>query len=192
MTTKKKRFNKMDDVIEKTSQDGNDPFDYLEKTNVRQVMTKKKENEPQPKNMAEALLEFQKLAVSASKDSKNPHFKSSYASLEAVISAANEATQFGICFTQEIDFEFNGDTGMTFVRTVLIHAPSGEQRTSRTPIRSKDPADPQKMGSGITYAKRYGLQSALGLPSEDDDGNDASKAPKGKVQHINPDDERTW
>ena len=131
-------------------------------------------------------------AVSASKDSKNPHFKSSYASLEAVISAANEATQFGICFTQEIDFEFNGDAGMTFVRTVLIHAPSGEQRTSRTPIRSKDPADPQKMGSGITYAKRYGLQSALGLPSEDDDGNEASKAPKGKVQHINPDDEGTW
>jgi len=48
------------------------------------------------------------------------------------------------------------------------------------------------MGSGITYAKRYGLQSLLGLPSEDDDGNDASKEPKGKVQHINPDDEGTW
>ena len=155
-------------------------------------MTPYKEPKIVPSGMGTALLEFQKLAVSASKDSKNPHFKSSYASLEAVISAANQATQFGICFTQEIDFEFNGDTGMTFVRTVLIHAPSGEQRISRTPIRSKDPADPQKMGSGITYAKRYGLQSALGLPSEDDDGNEASKEPKGKVQHINPDDEGTW
>ena len=155
-------------------------------------MTTKKETKPQTRNINEALLEFQKLAISASKDSKNPHFKSSYASLEAVISAANEATQFGLCFTQEIDFEFNGDTGMTFVRTVLIHAPSGEQRTSRTPIRSKEPSDPQKMGSGITYAKRYGLQSLLGLPSEDDDGNDASKEPKGKVQHINPNDEGTW
>jgi hypothetical protein len=30
------------------------------------------------------------------------------------------------------------------------------------------------MGSGITYAKRYGLQAAFGLPSEDDDGNAAS------------------
>ncbi len=155
-------------------------------------MTTKKETKTQTRNINEALLEFQKLAVSASKDSKNPHFKSSYASLEAVISAANEATQFGLCFTQEIDFEFNGDTGMTFVRTVLIHAPSGDKRTSRTPIRSKDPTDPQKMGSGITYAKRYGLQSLLGLPSEDDDGNEASKAPKGKVQHINPNDEGTW
>ena len=155
-------------------------------------MTPYKESKIVPSGMGSALLEFQKLAVSASKDSKNPHFKSSYASLEAVISAANQATQFGICFTQEIDFEFNGDAGMTFVRTVLIHAPSGEQRTSRTPIRSKDPADPQKMGSGSTYAKRYGLQSALGLPSEDDDGNEASKEPKGKVQHINPNDEGTW
>ena len=139
-----------------------------------------------PQNLAQALLEFQKLAVKASKDSKNPHFKNNYASLEAVIDAANQATQFGICFTQEIDFEFNGDTGMTFVRTVLIHAPSGEQRVSRTPIRSKDPADPQKMGSGITYAKRYGLQSALGLPSEDDDANDASKPSRSTIVHVKP------
>jgi len=139
-----------------------------------------------PQNLAQALLEFQKLAIKASKDSKNPHFKNNYASLEAVIDAANQATQFDICFTQEIDFEFNGDTGMTFVRTVLIHAPSGEQRVSRTPIRSKDPADPQKMGSGITYAKRYGLQSALGLPSEDDDANDAMKSSSSTIVHVKP------
>ena len=35
--------------------------------------------------------------------------------------------------------------------------------------------DPQGMGSAITYARRYGLQSAVGLPSEDDDGNAATK-----------------
>ena len=125
-------------------------------------------------NLNNALLEFQKLNVSATKDSKNPHFKSNYASLEAVIQATSQANQFGICFTQDIDFD--AESSMVFVRTTLIHAPSGETRTSRTPIRSKDPADPQKMGSGITYAKRYGLQSMLGLPSEDDDGNEASKA----------------
>ena len=124
-------------------------------------------------NLNTALLEFQKLNVSATKDSKNPHFKSNYASLEAVIQATSQANQFGICFTQDIDFD--AESSMVFVRTTLIHAPSGETRTSRTPIRSKDPTDPQKMGSGITYAKRYGLQSMLGLPSEDDDGNEASK-----------------
>jgi len=31
------------------------------------------------------------------------------------------------------------------------------------------------LGSGITYAKRYGLQSLYGLPSEDDDGNSAKE-----------------
>jgi hypothetical protein len=31
------------------------------------------------------------------------------------------------------------------------------------------------MGSAVTYARRYGLQSAVGLPSEDDDGEGAMK-----------------
>ena len=30
------------------------------------------------------------------------------------------------------------------------------------------------MGSAVTYARRYGLQSAAGIPSQDDDGNAAS------------------
>ena len=133
------------------------------------------------KTLNQALLEFQMLHVSAVKDGKNPHFRSNYASLEAVIQAASKAHQFGICFTQEIDFE--SESSMVFVRTTLIHAPSGETRSSRTPIRSKDPADPQKMGSGITYAKRYGLQSMFGLPSEDDDGNEASR-PSPKIKSM--------
>jgi len=35
--------------------------------------------------------------------------------------------------------------------------------------------NPQKVGSAVTYAKRYTLQAVYGLPSEDDDGNEASK-----------------
>ena len=70
----------------------------------------------------------------------------------------------------------DGDV-LQFVRTSLIHAPSGGQRQSRTPILTKDKTDPQKMGSGISYAKRYGLQSIFGIPSNDDDGNAASARP---------------
>ena len=40
-------------------------------------------------------------------------------------------------------------------------------------IKGSDKDDPQKMGSAITYAKRYGLQSIYGL-GQDDDGNLAS------------------
>ncbi len=31
--------------------------------------------------------------------------------------------------------------------------------------------EPQAFGSAITYARRYALQSILGIPCEDDDGN---------------------
>ena len=38
-----------------------------------------------------ALLEFQKLAVTAKKDGKNPHFRSNYSTLESVIEAVSKA-----------------------------------------------------------------------------------------------------
>ena len=117
------------------------------------------------RNIATALLEFHKTNPSAFEDKRNPHFKNQYASLESVINTVRTASQFGLTFTQEMDFE--GD--ITFVRTVMMHS-SGDTRVSRTKIVSKDPNDPQKQGSAISYAKRYGLQSIFGLPSDDDDG----------------------
>tara|TARA_R110002073_G_scaffold5900_1_gene35979 strand:+ start:98 stop:712 length:615 start_codon:yes stop_codon:yes gene_type:complete len=121
-------------------------------------------------NIAKALLEFHKTNPHAFEDKKNPHFKNNYASLESVIKTVRTASQFGLTFTQEMDFE--GD--ISFVRTVMMHS-SGATRVSRTKIVSKDPNDPQKMGSAISYAKRYGLQSIFGLPSDDDDGEIANK-----------------
>ena len=47
-------------------------------------------------------------------------------------------------------------------------------------INSNDKDNPQKMGSAITYAKRYGLQSLYGLAS-DDDGNLAASSDKPKT-----------
>ena len=121
-------------------------------------------------NIAKALLEFHKTNPHAFEDKKNPHFKNNYASLESVIKTVRTASQFGFTFTQEVYFE--GD--IPFVRTVMMHS-SGATRVSRTKIVSKDPNDPQKMGSAISYAKRYGLQSIFGLPSDDDDGEIANK-----------------
>ena len=122
------------------------------------------------KNIATALLEFHKTNPHAFEDKRNPHFKNQYASLESVIKTVRTASQFGLTFTQEMDFE--GD--VTFVRTVMMHS-SGDTRVRRTKIVSKDPNDPQKQGSAISYAKRYGLQSIFGLPSDDDDGEIANK-----------------
>ena len=136
-------------------------------------------------NIAKALLEFHKTNPHAFEDKKNPHFKNNYASLESVIKTVRTASQFGLTFTQEMDFE--GD--ITFVRTVMMHS-SGATRVSRTKIVSKDPNDPQKQGSAISYAKRYGLQSIFGLPSDDDDGEIANKVdttPPKKNPNVEPD-----
>ena len=126
-------------------------------------------------NIANALIAFHQTNPHAFEDRKNTHFHNSYASLESVIKTVRTASQFGLTFTQEMDFE--GD--VSFVRTVMMHL-SGEMRISRTKIVSKDPNDPQKQGSAITYAKRYGLQSIFGLPTDDDDGEIATITP------INP------
>jgi len=127
-----------------------------------------------------ALLEFQKLAVSAKKDGKNPHFSSNYSKLESVIEAVNQGNQFGLFFTQEIDYIYTGHVSTksdVIVVTTVRHEHDEETFVSKLPIilSSANMENPQKVGSAITYAKRYTLQSVYGLPSEDDDGNEASK-----------------
>ena len=113
--------------------------------------------------LKQALLEFQKLAVTAKKDGKNPHFRSNYSTLESVISAVNQGNQFGLFFTQEIDYVY------------VSHRETKSEVVVVTTVRHVIYENPQKIGSAITYAKRYTLQSVYGLPSEDDDGNEASK-----------------
>lgn len=128
------------------------------------------------KNITQALIKFHESGAAAKKGEANPFFKSKYASLEEVIETVRaEAGKCGLTFTQLVDFQ---DTTM-YVKTLVLHE-SGEFFEGRTPVLTKDNTDPQKMGSGITYAKRYGLQAAFGLPSEDDDGNSAS-TPTTKV-----------
>lgn len=55
------------------------------------------------------------------------------------------------------------------VKTTIMHIPSGESTQSCVDLT--EVADMQKLGSAITYARRYGYCTALGLaPDEDDDG----------------------
>jgi hypothetical protein len=127
--------------------------------------------------IVEALSKFQSEANAAVKSSKNPFFKSTYASLEDVIAAANEGAKYGLAFTQCVDFEkdvLEGSVVPTmYVRTTLMHKDCAAVITSRYPVVPKNNKydDSQALGSAITYAKRYSLQAIYGLPSEDDDGN---------------------
>jgi hypothetical protein len=121
------------------------------------------------KEISAALLEAQKSMVAVSKDSQNPFFSSTYADLESVINAIKEPlNNAGIVFLQTID-HFDD---LTILETRLLHK-SGEWISSHTPIVVKDKNNPQAMGSGITYSKRYALQAICGLPTTDDDGEAA-------------------
>ena len=130
--------------------------------------------------LRQAMVEFQRLAVTAKKDGKNPHFRSNYSTLESVISAVNQGNQFGLFFTQEIDYVYTSHMetkSEVVVVTTVRHVIDESTYVSKLPIimSQANNENPQKIGSAITYAKRYTLQSVYGLPSDDDDGNEASK-----------------
>lgn len=120
--------------------------------------------------VAKALVAAQKEMGNAVKDSKNPFFKSSYADLNAVREAVLPACNaHGISVLQPtVYFE-----GKKFVQTMLVHE-SGEYISGLTEVLSVKETDAQAQGSGISYARRYGLQSIANVGAEDDDGNSAS------------------
>lgn len=141
--------------------------------------TNKKQDSSKAYNLKTAMHEFQKLSISASKDGKNPHFQSNYATLEAVIEAVNQGNKFGLYFTQEIAYIKSDleSTPIPLVRTTVHQINDDNTYVSECPIILQPASlqNPQKLGAAITYLKRYTLQSVYGLPSEDDDGNLASK-----------------
>lgn len=127
-------------------------------------------------NIAKAFLKAQKEMRTPKKDSSNPFFKSKYADLNSVLEAVLEALHNNeIAVLQPQVFI----DGKSFVKTILLHD-SGETLESFTEILFSKANDAQAQGSGITYARRYGLQSICGVGAEDDDGNGASKQPEQK------------
>lgn len=122
------------------------------------------------KEIASALSKAQGEMNGAAKGASNPFFKSKYSDLSMVMEAINEPfTNNGLSFVQAAEF----DGGMVAVTTRIMHL-SGEWVESLTclpPVKN----DAQGFGSAISYAKRYGLQALAGVPSVDDDGNDAVK-----------------
>lgn len=128
--------------------------------------------------ISSALIKAQQEIKVAIYDATNPHFRSKYASLGSVVEACKEALNKNkIVFIQgsHSDKEL---PKMICVTTRLLHE-SGEyiEDTIAVPYVQDTP---QALGSSLTYARRYGLSSLLGIVSdEDDDGNSGSvEAPK--------------
>lgn len=119
--------------------------------------------------IAKALVAAQRVMGNATKDSKNPFFKSKYADLNAVREAVLPALNAnGISVLQPTIYL----DGKKFVQTVFLHE-SGEFLSGLTEILSTKEFDAQAQGSGISYARRYGLQSLANVGADDDDGESA-------------------
>lgn len=127
---------------------------------------------------------YQKLAAvkseigAISKDSTNPFFKAKYFDINSLLKhvepllAANQ-----LLLLQPI---IDGH-----VCSQIIDIESGDKVESRMQMNQIN--DPQKMGSMITYYRRYTLVSLVAGQAEDDDGNAASKESK-----ANPVADKPW
>jgi hypothetical protein len=102
-----------------------------------------------------------------SKDQTNPFFKSKYFDINALIDNVDPVLENnGLLLSQPI---INGS-----VFSIIYDVETGEKLESS--LLLPDLKDPQKLGSAITYYRRYTLQSLMALAAEDDDGNGAAKA----------------
>lgn len=111
-------------------------------------------------------------------DSVNPHFKSKFASLKATLKVIRDACKpQGIAYIQTIHYGEPTNTITSFV----LDEDSGDKITLST-FPLVFPADPQKRGSELTYAKRQLAQADWGLAGDPDDDAEAASKPEQPKQ----------
>lgn len=117
--------------------------------------------------MATAFASFE----AAAKDANNPHFKTKYADLPSVIDAVKPALIANRLFFTQATHDVEGGVCIE----TLVHHESGESMSFGRLFVPASKNDAQGFGSALTYARRYSLMTAFGIPTEDDDGNAAAK-----------------
>lgn len=133
------------------------------------------------KELIAAFIKAQGEIEGALKDKLNPHFKSKYADLSAVVDAIKPALQkHGLGFVQ---VSHDADH-CACIETLIVHT-SGQTMSAGKVSVPVSKIDAQGYGSAMTYARRYSLSAAFGVCPEDDDGNAAAKA-KPDTHHQPP------
>ncbi len=118
-----------------------------------------------------------------SKSGKDFTLRYNYADLASVIDACDAVlTKNGIAFLQP---QLSVDNAVC-VQTMLVHAESGEYIADDGVRINADMRDPKAVGSAITYARRYGLTSMVGIAQEDDDGKKATRQKPAPVVTAEP------
>lgn len=138
-------------------------------------------------NLAPALVKASAELRAITKDSINPHFKSTYASLDTIIDTVRPVlAKHGLAIAQGANSPHTDEQGRVTaftVETMLLHA-SGEY-LSNAVVMPVGKADPQGAGAAVTYGRRYALAAMLSLATEeDDDGNSAMPTPQQRAQQL--------
>jgi len=123
------------------------------------------------KEIIKAISECKKEFGKIKKDATNPFFNNQYLSNNALLDIVEPILEkHGLLLIQPIE---NNQ-----VSSIIYHVETGENVVSAIPLPVI--TDPQKIGSAITYYRRYSLVSLLTLQSEDDDANLAAGNTKPK------------
>lgn len=132
-------------------------------------------------DLAKALVKAQGAMTSAQKDGSNPHFKSSYATLDSIWQAIRKPlSEHGLCVVQSLLPD------NTLVTTLLHESGQWVRSYQRlNPVQNS----PQGIGSALTYGRRYSLAAIVGICQADDDGEEGSAAGEkaGKQSSPKPD-----
>lgn len=127
--------------------------------------------------LANALVKAQSAMKAATYNKVNPHFKNKYADLAAVIEAVRKPLcDNGLSVSQTTELI----APESFIlRTTLYHT-SGQWLACEYPLPSA--ANPQQLGSALTYARRYSLSCITCIAADEDDDGDQASATKVKFQ----------
>lgn len=108
--------------------------------------------------------------TSVTKDGVNSHFRNTFATLNAHLKVVEPLLKkWGCVLTQPVIY-YPG-TGQNVQVTKIKHTASGESEEASLSLGTQ--IDMQKLGSAITYARRYTLGCLLAMQAEDDDANAA-------------------
>lgn len=125
------------------------------------------------------LLEFQKRVGAITKDSVNPFFKSNYFDINKLIEEVKPIlNELGLILLQPL--VSGTESGRLAIKTIIIDSETDKELISGVAILPENP-DPQKMGSIITYYRRYAIQSLLFLQAEDTDGDIGQNKNTGNI-----------
>ncbi len=127
------------------------------------------------RNIYSVILQARGMIGAVTKNATNPFFQSKYADINNVIDTINPVCEsLGLVWTQSPKVT-KENQDILYTRLTLEDNPE-QFIESEVRLIMANPT-PQVQGASITYARRYALISMLGLPTEDDDGNSASKKP---------------